>query len=176
MDTNQPRPATPQPPQGGGSGGGGSNGFSLILTVFLSFIAMFATIVILSSSTITNSLSILHQVPEGHVGVYWRAGALLKTINDPGFHLKLPFITRYELVQVSDIPCGTKGGVMINFEKIEVVNRLHKDYVHDTSLKYGEQYDKIWIYDKIHYEINQFCNSLILFSKSTLMFSIKYVY
>ncbi|XP_050268532.1 uncharacterized protein LOC126712990 [Quercus robur] len=83
-----------------------------------------------------------------------------------GFHLKLPFITRYEPVQVtlqtdqvSDIPCGTKGGVMINFEKIEVVNRLHKDYVHDTLLKYGEQYDKIWIYDKIHHEINQFCNS-----------------
>nr|POF25939.1 erlin-2 [Quercus suber] len=91
--------------------------------------------------------------------VYWRGGALLKTINDPGFHLKLPFITRYELVQVSDIPCGTKGGVMINFEKIEVINRLHKDYVHDTLLKYGEQYDKIWIYEKIHYEINQFCNS-----------------
>ena len=41
----------------------------------------------------------------------------------------------------------------------QVVNRLHKDYVHDTLLKYGEQYDKIWIYDKIHHEINQFCNS-----------------
>ena len=41
----------------------------------------------------------------------------------------------------------------------QVVNRLHKDYVHDTVLKYGEQYDKIWIYDKIHHEINQFCNS-----------------
>ena len=24
------------------------------------------------------------------------------------------------LMQVRDIPCGTKGGVMINFEKIEV--------------------------------------------------------
>ncbi|KAK7848950.1 erlin-1 [Quercus suber] len=41
MDTHQPRPATPQPPQSGGGGGGG---FSTILTVFLSFIAIFAMI------------------------------------------------------------------------------------------------------------------------------------
>nr|XP_023899463.1 erlin-2-B-like isoform X1 [Quercus suber]POE51949.1 erlin-2 [Quercus suber] len=163
MDTHQPRPVTPQPPQGGRGGGGG---FSAILTVFLSFIAIFAMIVIPSSSTIRNGFSILHQVPEGHVGVYWRGGALLKMITDPGFHLKLPLITHYEPVQVTlqtdqvrDIPCGTKGGVMINFEKIEVVNRLHKDYVHDTLLNYGVQYDHTWIYDKIHHEINQFCSS-----------------
>ncbi|KAK4598763.1 hypothetical protein RGQ29_015994 [Quercus rubra] len=154
MDTHQPRPATPQPPHGGGGGG-----FSAILTVFLSFIAIIAMIVIPSSSTFRNGFSILHQVPEGHVGVYWRGGALLNSITDPGFHLKLPFITHYEPVQVRDIPCGTKGGVMINFEKIEVVNRLHKDYVHDTLLNYGVQYDNTWIYDKIHHEINQFCSS-----------------
>ncbi|KAL0003711.1 hypothetical protein SO802_011272, partial [Lithocarpus litseifolius] len=165
MDTHQPRPATPQPPHGGGGGGGGG-GFSAILTVFLSFIAIFAMIVIPSSSTIRNGFSILHQVPEGHVGAYWRGGALLKKITDPGFHLKLPFITHYEPVQVTlqtdqvrDIPCDTKGGVMINFEKIEVVNRLHKDYVYDTLLNYGVQYDNTWIYDKIHHEINQFCSS-----------------
>lgn len=37
-----------------------------------------------SISTLNNSVSILHQVPEGHVGVYWRGGALLNTITDPG--------------------------------------------------------------------------------------------
>lgn len=108
----------------------------------------------------------MHQVPEGHVGVYWRGGALLETITYPGFHLKLPLITQYEHVQVTlqtdqvtDIPCGTKGGVMINFEKIEVVNRLRKEYVYETLRDYGVQYDKTWIYDKIHHEINQFCSS-----------------
>jgi hypothetical protein len=29
-------------------------------------------------------MAIVHQVPEGHVGVYWRGGALLKTITEPG--------------------------------------------------------------------------------------------
>ncbi|KAI9111497.1 hypothetical protein K1719_017187 [Acacia pycnantha] len=36
-----------------------------------------------------------------------------------------------------DIPCGTKGGVQINFEKIQVVNRLRKEYVYETFLNYG---------------------------------------
>ncbi|KAF7042731.1 hypothetical protein CFC21_052242 [Triticum aestivum] len=110
--------------------------------------------------------SILHQVPEGHVGVYWRGGALLKTITTPGYHLKLPFITQFEPIQVTlqtdqvkGIPCGTKGGVMISFDKIEVVNRLNKDFVYDTLLNYGVHYDKTWIYDKIHHEINQFCSA-----------------
>lgn len=43
----------------------------------------------------------------------------------------LPFITSYKSVQVTtqtdevtNIPCGTSGGVMIYFDRIEVVNRL----------------------------------------------------
>lgn len=140
--------------------------FTAIL-ITLSFFAIAALVLVPSASpSLQNTLSILHQVPEGHVGVYWRGGALLNTITEPGFHLKTPFLTQYEPVQVTlqtdmvtDIPCGTKGGVMINFGKIEVVNRLCKEFVLDTLLNYGVQYDKTWIYDKIHHEINQFCSS-----------------
>ncbi|KAB2636885.1 erlin-2-B-like [Pyrus ussuriensis x Pyrus communis] len=46
-------------------------------------------------------ISILHQVPEGHFGVYWRGGALLKTITNPCFHLKLPLVIHFEPVQVT---------------------------------------------------------------------------
>nr|DAD35033.1 TPA_asm: hypothetical protein HUJ06_005673 [Nelumbo nucifera] len=42
---------------------------------------------------------------------------------------------------------------------LQVVNRLQKDYVYETLLNYGIQYDNTWIYDKIHHEINQFCSS-----------------
>ncbi|KAK4771785.1 hypothetical protein SAY86_013560 [Trapa natans] len=150
--TPPPPPPPPTPPQSS----------DLLLLLFF-FIAIVFFIIILPT---TNSFSTLHQVPEGHVGVYWRGGALLKIIADPGFHLKLPLITQFEPVQVTlqtdlvrDIPCGTKGGVMITFEKIEVVNRLKKDYVYETLLNYGVNYDNTWIYDKIHHEINQFCSS-----------------
>jgi len=127
---------------------------------------LIAVLVAISIPAVSSCFGILHQVPEGHVGAYWTGGALSKRITDPGFHLKMPVLTQYEPIQVTiqtdevkNIPCGTKGGVMIYFDKIEVVNRLRKDYVYDTILNYGVTYDKTWIYDKIHHEINQFCSA-----------------
>lgn len=99
----------------------------------------------------------LHSIEEGHVGVYWRGGALLKGTTDPGFHWKIPFIDSVDQVQVTmqtdsvtNIPCGTSGGTVVHFEKIEVVNRLRKEKVYDTIKAYGVNYDRIWIFDKIH--------------------------
>jgi hypothetical protein len=60
---------------------------------------------------------------------------------------------------VKEIPCGTSGGVIIYFDKIEVVNRLQRDAALRTIKLYGVNYDKTWIFDKIHHEINQFCSS-----------------
>ncbi|TYI46261.1 hypothetical protein E1A91_D13G094500v1 [Gossypium mustelinum] len=161
MDPSQDSAAPPSPPaQSGGS-------FGIPARLAFASIVIIASLAVVPSCWYTrSSLSILHQVPEGHVGVYWKGGALLKTITEPGFHLKMPLVTQYEPVlvtlqtdQVRDIPCGTKGGVMINFEKIEVVNKLKKEYVYETLLSYGVNYDNTWIYDKIHHEINQFCSS-----------------
>jgi len=75
-------------------------------------------------------------------------------------------LTWHEAVQVTlqtdkvtQIPCGTSGGTVITFERIEVVNRLKREYVHETIKNYTIDYDKTWIYDKIHHEINQFCSA-----------------
>jgi len=110
-----------------------------------------------------------HSVPEGYVGVYWRGGALLPALSAPGHHLKIPVLDTVALVQttvqtdkVTNIPCGTSGGTVIHFDRIEVVNQLHQDAVYATIKNYTVDYDKTWIYDKIHHEVNQFC------SKSTL--------
>jgi regulator of protease activity HflC (stomatin/prohibitin superfamily) len=40
--------------------------------------------------------------------------------------------------------------------------RLDRSKVHDTIQNYGVNYDKTWIYDKIHHEINQFCSGRTL--------------
>ncbi|KAJ3697968.1 hypothetical protein LUZ61_001673 [Rhynchospora tenuis] len=139
---------------------------SAIGPIVLIVASLFFVVAFVSMNSSSGNFLVLHQVPEGHVGVYWRGGALMKTITDPGFHLMMPLVTKFEPIQVTlqtdlvrDIPCGTKGGVMISFDKIEVVNRLRKDYVHETLLNYGIHYDKTWIYDKIHHEINQFCSA-----------------
>ncbi len=110
-------------------------------------------------------MSGIHKIEEGHVGVYYTCGILSTSITDPGYNFFFPFWTRYEMVQVTvqtdqvtEIPCGTSGGVMIYFDKIEVVNRLDKNFVFQTVKNYTKEYDRIWIYDKIHHEINQFCS------------------
>ena len=70
--------------------------------------------------------------------------------------------TTVQTDKVTNIPCGTSGGTMIHFDRIEVVNQLREDAVYATVKNYTVDYDKTWVYDKIHHEVNQIC------SRSTL--------
>lgn len=108
----------------------------------------------------------LHQVDEGHVGVYFRGGAMLQSMSGPGFHMMIPFLTSVRNVQttlqtdeVKNVPCGTSGGVMIYFDRIEVVNVLQPNAVYGIVKNYTADYDKPLIFDKVHHELNQFCSS-----------------
>ena len=81
----------------------------------------------------------LHTVQEGHIGIYFRGGAILDGYTEPGWHVKMPFVTSVEEVQitiqtdkVNNVPCGTSGGVNVVFDTIEVVNRLKKDHAQET--------------------------------------------
>jgi len=107
----------------------------------------------------------LHKVEEGHVGVYFRGGAMLQSMASPGFHMMVPFLTTVRNVQttlqtdeVKNVPCGTSGGVMIYFDRIEVVNVLQPGAVYDIVKNYTADYDKPLIFDKVHHELNQFCS------------------
>jgi len=107
----------------------------------------------------------LHKIEEGHVGVYFRGGAMLQGISGPGYHMMIPFITSVRNVQttlqtdeVKNVPCGTSGGVMIYFDRIEVVNVLQYNAVYDIVKNFTADYDKPLIFDKVHHELNQFCS------------------
>ncbi|XP_077351929.1 erlin-1 [Festucalex cinctus] len=109
--------------------------------------------------------SSIHKIEEGHLAVYYRGGALLTAPNGPGYHIMLPFITTYRAVQttlqtdeIKNVPCGTSGGVMIYFDRIEVVNMLVSSAVVDIVRNYTADYDKTLIFNKIHHELNQFCS------------------
>ena len=108
----------------------------------------------------------LHKVREGYVGVYYRGGALLPEIANPGFNWMTPFITSVRSVQVTlhtdevdNVPCGTSGGVMIYFDRIEVVNILNVSSVYNIVKNYTVDYDRSLIFNKIHHELNQFCSN-----------------
>ncbi|KAH9395187.1 Erlin-2 [Tyrophagus putrescentiae] len=108
----------------------------------------------------------VHKIEEGHVGVYYRGGALLKATSQPGFHMMVPLLTSFRSIQVTlqtdevkNVPCGTSGGVMIYFDRIEVVNILNSAAVHDIVRNFTADYDKALIFNKVHHELNQFCSS-----------------
>jgi len=107
----------------------------------------------------------LHRVEEGHVGVYFRGGAMLQGMAGPGFHMMIPFVTSVRNIQttlqtdeVKNVPCGTSGGVMIYFDRIEVVNVLQNSAVYEIVKNFTADYDKPLIFDKVHHELNQFCS------------------
>lgn len=109
--------------------------------------------------------SAVHKIEEGYVGVYYRGGALLDTTSNPGFHMMVPFLTTFRSIQVTlqtdevkNVPCGTSGGVMIYFDRIEVVNVLQSYSVYDIVRNYTADYDKALIFNKVHHELNQFCS------------------
>lgn len=108
----------------------------------------------------------LHKVEEGHAGVYFRGGALLPMTSQPGFHMMFPLLTSYKAIQttlqtdeVKNVPCGTSGGVMIYFDRIEVVNKLEANSVLDVVKNFTADYDKTLIFNKVHHELNQFCSA-----------------
>ncbi|CAH2093100.1 unnamed protein product [Euphydryas editha] len=108
----------------------------------------------------------LHKVEEGYVGIYYRGGALLPVTSQPGFHMMIPVLTTYKAIQttlqtdeVKNVPCGTSGGVMIYFERIEVVNKLDPNSVLDVVRNFTADYDKTLIFNKVHHELNQFCSA-----------------
>merc|ERR1719178_658349 len=80
--------------------------------------------------------------------------------------MMLPFLTTVRNIQttlqtdeVKNVPCGTSGGVMIYFDRIEVVNVLQPAAVFDIVRNFTAEYDKPLIFDKVHHELNQFCSS-----------------
>jgi hypothetical protein len=43
----------------------------------------------------------MHQVPEGHIAMYWRGGALLDTVAEPGWRWAPPMVTTRDFVQLT---------------------------------------------------------------------------
>ena len=81
---------------------------------------MFLASVAAAALAVLTCLLGAHQVEEGHVGLYYRGGALTPRVTEAGWHLMIPFFDRNVQVQttvqsdsVRNVPCGTSGGVMV---------------------------------------------------------------
>ena len=112
----------------------------------------------------------IHQCYQGNKCVYYRGGKLLSDLHDPGFHLKIPFITSHHNVQITwqtdklnNVICGSSRGGQA-FLDIEVVNKLSssKECILNVVGEHTVEYDKPLIFDYIPSEVAQFCKNYTL--------------
>lgn len=126
---------------------------------------MISTILLLVTFLVAVMIFGIHRIEEGDVGVYSRGGKVLDGLSPPGYHVMIPYYHGLErmsavvqTLNVRDIACGTSSGVLIKFDKIEVVYRLKRYRIVDTVRNYSSTYAKTWIEDPIHHEVNQICS------------------
>lgn len=104
-------------------------------------------------------------INEGHVGTVFHLGALSSTILHPGLTYEIFFLRRVHEIQVTtqtdaveNVPCATNNGVLMEFSRVEVVNRLPVEHVHDVVKRYSPNYDRYLIFSKIPAAMMQFCS------------------
>ena len=110
-----------------------------------------------------------YRIPEMHVGLFYFGGALQSQVAQPGFQWRPPFLTKlvtiplaFQTLVVKNTPCGTKGGVVVSFDRIETVHRMSASHVWNTVRLYGQDYSKTWIRDTLPALVNDLCATMDL--------------
>jgi len=105
-----------------------------------------------------------HKVMEGTVAIYFRGGALQNTTNNPGIHFTMPFITEIERIKIrprtdalAPITTVTKDGIQNTFRNVEVISDVNAMKVVALVRKYGLEFHKTLVFDRIFEEIRIFC-------------------
>ena len=111
----------------------------------------------------------LHKIDEGHVGVYYKNGALLEDFSYPGVHYMIPVVSevhqvyiRSETATIARIVSVTKDGIQNRFEDIQVITSVKEEQLYYMLKNYGREFKKTLVFDRIKEELKIFCaNSTI---------------
>jgi len=105
-----------------------------------------------------------HQIQEGYVGVYYKFGALKEDVTDPGVHMMQPFVSTYKSVLIRPeehtlrpVQAITKDGIEISFDGISVLSKTMKGKVVNLIKKFGIDFKKVLIEDRIKEDLRIFC-------------------
>ena len=105
-----------------------------------------------------------HEIPEGHVGVYYKFGALQEEISDPGIHYMQPFVTTFKSILIRpeeqtlrDMEAITKDGIEVEFKGISVLSRTRRSKVIYLIKEYGMDFKDVLIYNRIREDLRIFC-------------------
>merc|ERR1719435_524011 len=105
-----------------------------------------------------------HEIPEGHVGVYYKFGALKDGVTDPGIHYMQPFVTTFKTIlirpeeqTVRSMEAITKDGIEIEFKGISVLSRTRRSKVIYLIKEYGTDFKTVLIHNRIREDLRIFC-------------------
>ena len=106
----------------------------------------------------------VHTIDEGNVGIYYVRGALQDETSQPGVNTKVPFATvvrqisiRPKTTTLDDINLVTKDGISIVFHSIQVITHVQTDKVIPLVKKFGYEFRKPLVYDRIKEHLRIFC-------------------
>jgi len=109
-------------------------------------------------------IAALHRVREGYVGVYFKNGALLEDISQPGIHWMQPFVTEVvyirvtpETMKLSPMICTTQDGVKNVFRDVQVITSIDEEQVYQLVKRFTSKLKYILIYDRVREAISEFC-------------------
>jgi len=105
-----------------------------------------------------------HRIHEGYAGIYFRHGALLDRVSEPGVHLMRPFFDDYievmirpETFLLQPVPAITKDGIRNTFKEIQVITQVHKDKLINMTKTYGIDFKQSLVFDRIKEDLRKFC-------------------
>jgi len=105
-----------------------------------------------------------HEIQEGYVGVYYKFGALQRGVTDPGVHFMQAFVSTYKTVLIRPeehtlrpVEAITKDGIEISFDGISVLSKTTKEKVVGLIKKFGIDFKKVLIEDRIKEDLRIFC-------------------
>lgn len=146
-------------------------------SVIIGFVAVLFGLVIGLASVI----SALHRIQEGHVGIYYKYGALMDQVTQPGVHWMQPFVTEVVALRVTPetkvmdpMVCTTRDGVRNVFRDVQVpvvfkihfcgfnihpqvISSLDPKFIHVLVKQFTHDLKYILVYDRVREAVQNFC-------------------
>ena len=108
----------------------------------------------------------LHHIDEGHVGVYFKYGALGNSVGHPGLNTMTPWVSTYEQItvrplkdNVNSFSAVTKDAIQIHFHDVEVISSVPQEHVLWLVKKFGVNFRTVLVFDRLREEVKKYAFS-----------------
>ena len=108
----------------------------------------------------------LHHIDEGHVGVYFKYGALQNSVGHPGLNTMTPWVSTYEQITirprseiVNSFNAVTKDAIQITFHDVEVISSVPQEHVLWLVKKFGVNFRTVLVFDRLREEVKKYAFS-----------------